>query len=714
MGKKSGKPSSTTAMTKKQADRPKQSAAGCGGGGGGGSHWSTRSGPHKIGILALVILIGCAHRSHVSTLYENDRHFSHLSTLEREMCFRTEMGLYYSYFKAMIEAPTFLLGLQNLYANNITEFPDTINTLKRFNLYPEVFLGGIFRVFSQYADATQWNVKQCYKINRGEGLSPVESCDGIGDPMIFYTNAVWMFAAFNTIFLFLVTTEISNTIVGGLITVVCYFYNHSEATRVMWTPPLRESFAFPVCVAQLLMVTMTLRDRHFNAFQMGWIAMCSCAFTVIWQFAQFSLLTQLCCVYAIYVLGIIGKPTFQTILCGQSVGLLMASSLMFGNEMLLTSWLSSALISALALVAIPESNWDKLPTLVRIPVHGLLLPVATFLVKTSLTKLFQIQDDAHIFDILRSKFTDYQDFHTLLYTCAREFDFLGWEMPWKTTQTLLLPTVGLVLVLVGLRTVLDTFLSQDKTITACKHPATGVKSPTKPAALIVMDPSVAYNLLQLICYAGMAIIIMRLKLFFTPQLCIVAGIIASPQILSVLSKRRDVQVAFLVALIAAMSYKGLSNLQDQRKIMGEYSNLPLEELIDWINGNIPPTKSLAGAMPLMANLLLSTRRPIINHPHYEDVGLRERTKRVYEMYSRKSLDQVHQTMVEMKANYLVLSKPYCLNGNMGGCGMTDLWDVEEPELKHLEQVCPKLYNQPNPRPFTRVFANNDYVVLKVL
>lgn len=55
---------------------------------------------------------------------------------------------------------------------------------------------------------------------------------------------------------------------------------------------------------------------------------------------------------------------------------------------------------------------------------------------------------------------------------------------------------------------------------------------------------------------------------------------------------------------------------------GEYSNIEQEELFEWIKNNTPKHAVFTGKMSLMANLMLSTRRPIVNNPYYENKEMR--------------------------------------------------------------------------------------------
>ena len=53
-----------------------------------------------------------------------------------------------------------------------------------------------------------------------------------------------------------------------------------------------------------------------------------------------------------------------------------------------------------------------------------------------------------------------------------------------------------------------------------------------------VDPAVIYNILQTAAYGVMAVLIMRLKLFLTPHLCILAALLASPKYIPFFTSRQ--------------------------------------------------------------------------------------------------------------------------------------------------------------------------------
>ena len=54
-----------------------------------------------------------------------------LQEVEREISFRTEQGLYYSYFKQLVQAPSLKEGFLQLKQDNLTESTNTVNMFER-------------------------------------------------------------------------------------------------------------------------------------------------------------------------------------------------------------------------------------------------------------------------------------------------------------------------------------------------------------------------------------------------------------------------------------------------------------------------------------------------------------------------------------------------------------------------------------------------------
>uniref|UniRef100_A0A4W5LKE6 Dpy-19-like 1, like (H. sapiens) n=1 Tax=Hucho hucho TaxID=62062 RepID=A0A4W5LKE6_9TELE len=612
------------------------------------------------------------HWYHLSRLFENDRHFSHLSGLEKEMAFRTEMGLYYSYFKTIIEAPTFLSGLYLVMNDRLTEYPLVINTLKRFNLYPEVVLASWYRIYTDIMEFFGLPTKMCWSINRGEGMAAVDGCEGMGDPAYFYVTFVFLLNGLMMSLFFIYGTYLSGSRLGGMVTVLCFFFNHGESTRVMWTPPLRESFSYPFLVLQMLLLTHVLRTRNPSRKTMWALGISNLCFMLPWQFAQFVLLTQVASLFASYILGYISPTKIQSLLVTHMITLAVCFVLMFGNSMLLTSFYASSLVSIWV-------SWNNTPHVMQ----GLVWVVSTVILKFMLSAIFGASDDAHISSLIKSKFTSYKDFDTMMYTCAAEFDFMEIETPLRYIKTLLLPINMLVVAVIAGRVRLNL---------CARH-------------------QLVYHSLQLIAFAVLAMLIMRLKLFLTPHMCIMASLICSKQLFGWIGEKFKLHM-MVFGILSIMAMQGAANLQAQWGIMGEFSNLPQEQLLDWIKDNTRPNAVFAGAMPTMASVKLSAGRPVVNHPHYEDSGLRERTKLVYAMYSRKSAEVVKRNLMQMEVDYFVLEDSWCTRRSRPGCSMPEIWDVEDPQNAGKVPLCTLMSRDSRPH-FATVFHNNVYKVLKV-
>ena len=98
------------------------------------------------------------------------------------------------------------------------------------------------------------------------------------------------------------------------------------------------------------------------------------------------------------------------------------------------------------------------------------------------------------------------------------------------------------------------------------------------------------------------------------------------------------------------------------------------DLMQWLQQNTAPTAVISGSMQLMAGVKLCSDRTVTNHPHFEDLDLRMRTKELYQMYAKTSPSQVYDLLVKYRANFIILEDSICL-AHRERCGLPDIMDL---------------------------------------
>uniref|UniRef100_A0A8B9TF65 Dpy-19 like C-mannosyltransferase 3 n=1 Tax=Anas platyrhynchos TaxID=8839 RepID=A0A8B9TF65_ANAPL len=606
------------------------------------------------GIVA--IGVGLLTSFYVATLHENDLWFSNIKEVEREISFRTECGLYYSYYKQMIQAASIQQGLHGLVYDNKTESVRTINILERMNVYQEVFLSILYRILpiQQYLEPVYFYIYT-----------------------LFGLQAVYVFALYVTSWL------LSGTWLSGLLAACWYITNRIDTTRVEFTIPLRENWALPFFAVQIAAITYLLRT-HLQPAQerltLLAVFIATFLFSLTWQFNQFMMLIQALALFILDCFDMLPTAKVTWLYIIQISGLLLVCVLQFFNSMILGSLLISFNASVLIARTIQKNlkKGNLFNRLGKLILHVLLVSSLTLLVNKFIKKSLNLESDEHIFKFLKAKFGfgSTRDFDANLYLCEEAFGLLPLNTFSRLSDTLLFYVY-----------IFSLFpLTVAALIVAFRNLSGSNQVQEKAEYTITLKPDAAYNLIHTVLFGCLALSTMRMKYLWTSHMCVFASFgLCSTEVWRLILKcvhlytsQRTQMIKYSIPIITLLyiSYKFWPGIMDELSELREFYDPDTVELMNWIKSNTPNTAVFAGSMQLLAGVKLCTGRTLTNHPHYEDKHLRERTKQIYQIYAKRSPEDVYRILQSFGTDYVILEDSICYERRHSrGCRLRDLLDT---------------------------------------
>nr|XP_031527944.1 probable C-mannosyltransferase DPY19L3 isoform X2 [Vicugna pacos] len=616
----------------------------------------------------VALCIGLLTSVYLATLHENDLWFSNIKEVEREISFRTECGLYYSYYKQMLQAPTLMQGFRGLIYDNKTESMRTINLLQRMNIYQEVFLSILYRVL------------------------PIQK---YLEPVYFYIYTLFGLQAIYVTALYVTSWLLSGTWLSGLLAAFWYVTNRIDTTRVEFTIPLRENWALPFFAIQIAAITYFLRPNLQPLSQrltLLAIFISTFLFSLTWQFNQFMMLMQALVLFILDSLDML--PAVKKNL----------------------------------------KTGSFLNRLGKLLLHLFVVLCLTLFLNNIIKKILNLKSDEHIFKFLKAKFGfgATRDFDANLYLCEEAFGLLPFNTFERLSDTLLFYAYIFVLSITVIAALAVAFHNLSD--------STNQQSMGKVGKYTIgLKPETAYNLIHTILFGFLALSTMRMKYLWTSHMCVFASFgLCSPEIWELLLKLIHLynpkricimRYSIPILILLYLCCKFWPGMMEELSELREFYDPDTVELMNWINSNTPRKAVFAGSMQLLAGVKLCTGRTLTNHPHYEDNSLRERTKAVYQIYAKRSPEDVHALLRSFGADYVILEDSICYERrHRRGCRLRDLLDVanghmmdgpgeNDPDLKLAghPRFCEEIKRNlpPYTAYFTRVFQNKTFHVYKL-
>ncbi|ANQ05750.1 Uncharacterized protein PCOAH_00001560, partial [Plasmodium coatneyi] len=617
------------------------------------------------------------------TFYKRFRYTFYRNYEEQKLSLYSEESFYFSFYDDIVKSETYLEGIKLLMysAHNwgrpredngdhtklITshrlpfryddrsEHPNTINAIRRFNIYPEIVLGTVWRMF---------NLKEHF-------LTPFN----------FYVYAVLLSQSASVSVLFFFAVYLGRSYISGVIFLMLFFSCYREKFIMRLSGgflecgppprgafPLRENFSSVYMWCNILLIYAILRERKFSVFVT---------------------LTHVVALFGLDLLGFDIQKEFHRILVTLSCSYVVSLVVTFFPRYLLCTYLPFVLAALIITNGIyrrgggrthderpePVSNrrdgaqhridpsctalplqFDHLRSQVGFMLKKGFTSIAIFLL-LRLTTIGMEKDDSHVLSLLKVRLhLSSHDFDSMIYSLGSEFNPFTKYMFGMIKQTSLFDYfvfLTLILLLYVVNYVTSVWRARRG------GNSKGEKSDEQPrrdkgarydngvkVRFEVFHVQFFYLVIQFIFFALLMLIISRLRVLALPLMCLLSSLVGSPHLLGDIysvtrenlfhlgtSKKNLSRLVIQAICLLECAYPFAKYFPTYEYInLAENDPVNIEKNLDlvvWLRQNLKEGEPIITDIPTSSFLRSTTNFKMVLNPQYENVAMRRRVQDYY-------------------------------------------------------------------------------------